>query len=300
MFDHANPKGISIRQAKKDAKKLAKKNDIKLTQAQDIIAFKHNRSTWAVAMQQMKRPPITLKFINRELGTDKITFPVYSSFLSFVGEYSTNKTLLLLEIMEQVLKQQIPVTYLSSGDPITNIEPHPNRNFEVTIEEIRRMFEGLVKKYPEQLNVMDARSESCHLPNIVLNGGLLVIEESQHVCNANSKAEVKDLLLCSKHTLMYEQKLEDFSDEYIPQDILYDGAEQMFMTAPTNRDLDILFQGKSDAEEDDFLENHFSKFGEYTKFSYFQKNATPKLFTFFKPEYLTVLKERQQSELNRE
>jgi hypothetical protein len=45
------PSGLSLLQAKKDAKKMAKEKNVPLSEAQSLIAMKHSRSSWAQAIK---------------------------------------------------------------------------------------------------------------------------------------------------------------------------------------------------------------------------------------------------------
>lgn len=62
------PSGISVIQAKKDAKSLAESKGINRSEALDQIAFLHGRSKWSTLMEQLsKQSVLTYRFNGKPL-----------------------------------------------------------------------------------------------------------------------------------------------------------------------------------------------------------------------------------------
>lgn len=216
MFQHVNPIGISVSQAKKDAKKLSKQLEIPLSKAQDKIAFKHNRSTWAESLAQT-RQIISLDFKASPLGSQQILFPQQASLSFILGKAGSGKSVLSFEIMSQLAKRKIPSTYLS-----TNIGNRIDIDGAPDWAKYQNLLFDLQEKYPQLIQVFDLNS-SIDLDDIALHGGVLIVDEAFVVLK---HPNIDELLRASKHTFVVAQSYRDLTP--IPIEILQKNAMQLF------------------------------------------------------------------------
>ena len=217
MFQHVNPIGISISQAKKDAKKLAKNKDISLSQAQDKIAFQHNRSTWAEQTRQTNQV-IKLDFKDSLLGSQHITLPLPASVNFVVGQSGTGKSVLCYEMMAQIAKQNIPVTYITKGvgRRITSTEAPEWAVYHNMLFDVQ-------DKYPSLIHIHDVDVEF-NAESVQLRGGILIVDE---VWNTLKVTGLPELLKASKHTFLVAQVFGGIS--HLPPEILQPEAMQAFL-----------------------------------------------------------------------
>jgi hypothetical protein len=172
MFQHVNKNGISFDQAKKDAKKLSKSENIPLNQALDRIAFQHARSTWAQAVEQSKARIIyTLPNIGRVALNDR------ASFTEIRGLSGSGKTIFMYDVMEQFLKQGIVVNLITRGSGIPfdgsqfipptgyGADPCPNT-----------VLNDLRSRYGLLINIIDVE-ETIDLSSFTLSRGVLFVDE---------------------------------------------------------------------------------------------------------------------------
>jgi len=200
MFQHKHKSGISFEQAKKDAKKAAKKGGIQLSKAQDDLAFAHSRSTWAQAVRQAKMQ-ITFNLHSADKGDYTCNLNETASVSLVAGVSGAGKTIFFTSVMSQLLRQGIPVIYMSYGLP-------NNRWLDGEI------LHALKTKYPALFNVYDVQHDS-NVESITLNGGVLFVDELEHMTrntNNNLKAieQWGDLFSASKHTFVSTQRLYGF------------------------------------------------------------------------------------------
>lgn len=81
------PTGISVDQAKKDAKKLAKELDVNLSEAQDAVAQKHSRSSWAAMMNMLNNHHQLSVSLKQSFFTKEVMkFPGHKSLTTVVGQ----------------------------------------------------------------------------------------------------------------------------------------------------------------------------------------------------------------------
>lgn len=103
------PSGISVTQAKKDAKSLAESKSISRSEALDQVAFLHGRSKWATLMEQLsKQSVLTYRFNDKPL-----TISEDKSLLWIVGQPGSGKSSLLTEMAEQLLRNGHKVLMLT-------------------------------------------------------------------------------------------------------------------------------------------------------------------------------------------
>lgn len=207
MFQHVNPNGISVSQAKKDAKKYAKREGVSLSVAQDIIAFRHGRSTWAESLAQSRRV-IELKFNESRTESHSIKFPHRSSISLILGQSGSGKSVLCYDIMMQLAKRNIPTTYLSWG--IGGRDKYSNMPIE------------LAEKFPKLVSLIDMESD-VDLDAVSLAGGVLIVDEAFMLLRNH---KVHDLLKASKHTFVVAQSLDDIIS--LPAVIMMEDAMQFF------------------------------------------------------------------------
>lgn len=197
MFQHKHKSGISFEQAKKDAKKAAKKGGIQLSKAQDDLAFAHSRSTWAQAVRQAKMQ-ITFNLHCADKGDYTCSLNETASVSLVAGDSGAGKTIFFTSVMSQLLRQGIPVTYMTYGLP-------NNRWLDGEI------LHALKTKYSALFNVYDVQHDS-NVESITLNGGVLFVDELEHTTrNISSNLEAieqwVDLFSASKHTFISTQRL---------------------------------------------------------------------------------------------
>lgn len=93
------PSGVTVEQAKKDAKHLAKSENRSRAEALDQIAFLHGRSDWSALMAQLsKQSMLTYRFNDKTL-----TIPEDKSVTLIVGQAGSGKSSLLAEMAVQLL-----------------------------------------------------------------------------------------------------------------------------------------------------------------------------------------------------
>ena len=272
MFQHVNPIGISISQAKKDAKKLAKSKEIPLSQAQDQIAFKHSRSTWAEAMSQSNQS-ISLDFKESLLGIQKIKLPSQASLSLVVGQTGAGKSVLCYEIMAQLAEQKIPVTYLAThnGSRITEKNAADWAEYQNLLFDVQ-------DKYPEFIQVFDLDTD-VDLDVISLRGGVLIVDETFTLLR---HPKLNELFKASKHTFVTAQSLRDL--EPLPKEIIQKDAMQLFCFQLPSHELDYLY-GMIKSEKQETLESFkyaFSQLkparGDKSCFLYGDRTEQVKLF----------------------
>lgn len=200
------PTGLSVEQAKKDAKKLAQKLSIPLSEAQNIIAFKHGRSQWHVLMEQLKKQKqLVAEFTNNTRDKTEITFAKNKSINVILGPPGSGKSVLLLDLVTQFLEKGFPVMYLGAINPnsISTSSPYDGHDLLA--------ISNLLTKYPESFRVHDCDTHkfTTEIDALMLNGAILVIEEPQTFINESNEQDVRQLIDSSMHTFIVIQRIED-------------------------------------------------------------------------------------------
>ena len=195
------PSGISVTQAKKDAKKLSKKLGIPLSEAQNKIAFKHSRSVWAKAISQSKLDHhFQLSFQSGCLSKSRVieNIEVQESISVILGMPGAGKTVLLLEIASQCLKQGLPVTLLSTNS-FDDLAVIP----ELSIDE--EYTHQLKNEYGDRFTIINPFDSKGNLAidQLSLNGDVLLIDDCDYIfINGIETSEKKDLDLQSFRSLI--------------------------------------------------------------------------------------------------
>lgn len=201
------PTGVAVAQAKKDAKRLANKAEISLSQAQNEVALKHGRADWPTLMNQLKTQS-ALSVTLKQSFSNKVTldFPENKSLNIIVGQSGTGKSVLLLEFAAQWLEKDLPVVYL--GGDVCNAEVIPEQLHGAIA--IRH----LISKY-SQFTVIPLASltKDFTLDDVMLNGAILIVDELYHMVGGEKMVgaieQVYKLINSSMHTFLGVQTLAD-------------------------------------------------------------------------------------------
>lgn len=189
------PTGLSITQAKKDAKKLVKQSKIALFEAQNIVARKHSRSDWPTMMESInKKSTLSVSLKQSSLTRDTIQFPSQKSVTTVVGPPARGKTLLLLEFSAQWLKQGIPVVYIGSLDIKSSSIP----DHRLDVQAASR----LKSQHGSLFRIFDNQAA---ISSIKLDGAVLIIEELNYLFGlfgSIDPADLRELINTSFHTFI--------------------------------------------------------------------------------------------------
>ena len=231
------PSGISVTQAKKDAKKLAKSSELKLSKAQDLIAFKHGRTSWAVLINQLSTQNSLSLHFNK--GEQQLNFPKEKSFTIVEGVSGAGKSVLLIEAASQMIKAGHPVVYFTCGLSMV----HPS---DLALQAVIQQ----QKMNPDLFRVYDFLDENIDLESFKLNGSILLIDEVAAFFDEYSFDLVNDLLKASMHTIVACQDLRDI-DLHLSNDNMSTKIIQMLLFD----DVKVTkFGEKLECERDQFVE----------------------------------------------
>ncbi|MBO1897591.1 ATP-binding protein [Shewanella sp. BF02_Schw] len=190
------PSGISVTQAKKDAKKLAKSSGLQLSEAQNLTAFKHGRTSWAALVNQLSTQNSLSLHFNQ--GEKKLNFPKEKSFTIVEGVSGSGKSVILIEAAAQMNKAGYPVVYLTCD--LSKVSPSDLAGQAVIQQQ---------KTNPDLFLVYDFLDEDLDLASFWLNGSILIIDEIAAFFEKYSSDLVNDLLKASKHTIVACQEIRD-------------------------------------------------------------------------------------------
>ena len=191
------PSGISIRQAKRDAKTLSKTNGIQLSKAQNLIAFKHGRSSWATLINQLAtQNALELSFNNHE---QKLSFPEGKTLSIIEGRVNSGKTALLMDIASQLVKAGYPITYLCTGLSKT--------------ESLRLKELSSKTKINCPIIIHDLKDPNLDFTSIALDGSILLIDEFETMLRVVPIALIHDILKTSLHTIITVQAYADVEQQ---------------------------------------------------------------------------------------
>lgn len=257
------PTGLSIEQAKKDAKKLAKKLSIPLSEAQNIIAFKHGRSQWHVLMEQLKKQKqLVAEFTNNTRDKTEITFAKNKSINVIMGRPGSGKSVLLLELVTQFLEKGFPVMYLGAINPnsISTSNPYDSHDLIAV--------SNLITKYPESFRVHDCDTHkfTTEIDALMLNGAILVIEEPQTFINESNEQDVRQFVDSSMHTFIAIQRIED--GDHLLKGLKNAHEEEISMILLKGSEKDIQYHTHPQSKEIllDALNSCESKYDEFIEF----------------------------------
>lgn len=194
------PTGISVDQAKKDAKKLAKELDVNLSEAQDAVAQKHSRSSWAAMMNMLNNHHQLSVSLKQSFFTkEAMKFPGHKSLTTVVGQSGSGKTLLLLEFASQWLKLGVPVVYIGLSGEERNQEM-PDWMLDVkAASALRKRYGNLVRFYSWNVTLSDLK----------LDGAVLILEEPYHLLSKNDPHDYRALINTSLHTFIGCQSIDE-------------------------------------------------------------------------------------------
>ena len=202
------PTGVSVVQAKKDAKRLVNNSKIPLSQAQNDVALKHGRADWPTLMNQLKTQSSLLVMLKQSfLNKVSLVFPENKSLNIVVGETGSGKSLLLLEFAAQWLQKGFPVVYL--GADVSKVEVIPE--FQHGAIATR----NLILKYPDLFTAIpfEPFTKDFVLDDLMLNGAIFIAEElplmmGREMMGINVE-QVQKLLNSSMHSFLGFQSLGD-------------------------------------------------------------------------------------------
>lgn len=265
------PTGVAVAQAKKDAKRLANKSEIPLSQAQNEVALKHGRADWPTLMNQLKTQSalsVTLKqsFLNKVT----LDFPENKSLNIVVGQSGSGKSMLLLEFAAQWLQKGFPVVYLGA--------------------DVSDSYQGgvatkhLIAKHPDLFTAIPFQSltRDFVLDDVMLNGAVLIADELPHMVNSEmigiTVEQVHKLINSSMHSFLGFQilgetqgiisDLKNVTDDNRRFIILKCSAPDIYENTPFGYD------PKNMAEEVGLLEKRHNK---YTELLYVNQDSYQKL-----------------------
>lgn len=194
------PTGISVDQAKKDAKKLAKELDVNLSEAQDAVAQKHSRSSWAAMMNMLNNHHQLSVSLKQSFFTKEVMkFPEHKSLTTVVGQSGSGKTLLLLEFASQWLKLGVPVVYIGLSGEELNQET-PDWMLDV------KAASALSKRYSKLIRFY---SWDVALADLKLDGAVLILDEPTHLLSKNEPSAYRALINTSLHTFIGCQAIDE-------------------------------------------------------------------------------------------
>lgn len=198
------PTGIFVAQAKKYAKRLAKSSGTNLSSAQNQIARNHCRADWAVMMHMLDtQSQLNAVFKQNFFSKEVITFPAHKSLTLMLGETGAGKTLLLLEVIAQWLKQSIPVLLIDSvGIPPKVPDGLPD-DFGLDARAVRHLKEI----YPSLLQIYSGIDVD--FDSLQLNGAVLVIDELATLLQFGGVSKIQQLINTSMHTVIAGQSVQE-------------------------------------------------------------------------------------------
>ncbi len=285
------PTGVSVIQAKKDAKRLANKSEISLAQAQNEVALKHGRADWPTLMNQLKtQNDLSVTLQQSFLNKVTLDFPENKSLNIVVGQSGSGKSLLLLEFAAQWLQKGFPVIYL--GADVANAEKIPTQFHGA----IATRF--LSSKYPDLFKTIAISTfdKEFSLDDLMLDGAVLIVDEIDlmldgafltadeilHMVNTEMNSitvqKMHKLINCSMHTFLGLQvlvekqeiisNLKNVTDDNTRLIILKGSVPDIYEYTPFEYDRQVM------TEEVEQLEQIRNK---YTEFLFIEKDSYQKL-----------------------
>lgn len=206
------PSGISIRQAKRDAKTLSKTNGVQLSKAQDLIAFKHGRSSWATLINQLAtQKSLALSFNDHK---QILSFPEGKTLSIIEGRVGFGKTVLLIEIASQWVNAGYPIIYLSTGFS-------QNELLQLKQLSSSSLSQNLLK-------VLDFNDPKLDLVSFKLDGAILLIDEFETLLRVFPSVLINDILKTSLHTIISVQSYENMKTN-LGGSVIHINNKQMFL-----------------------------------------------------------------------
>lgn len=188
------PTGLSVTQAKKDAKKLSKEKSIKQSEALDLIAFDNGRASWADLMHQAKSQSNLSARVNSDTGDGSILeLPSEKSITVVSGVAATGKSTLMKDFSMQWMEMKHPIVCISryESDWVNFADKHPT---------LFRFID------------VDGVQSPTDLSSVCLDGAILLIDElnsllSDWILPTIPVEDIQTLISCSKHTVVSSQSL---------------------------------------------------------------------------------------------
>lgn len=187
------PTGITVQQAKKDAKFLAKRDGITQSAALDIVANRHGLSNWPPLMQLLNQHSHLQFMLHDDNGAPyTLSIKGTKTLTSIVTTYGGGKTTLLLELIKQLVSKGISVTMLTDmmDDGITQ-----RFKSEVTLH-------SLYAAHPDKITIIRSQDKHDNLINTPLRGGVLLIDSLEFVSSWLGKENIAALMNKSVHTII--------------------------------------------------------------------------------------------------
>lgn len=185
------PTGLSVTQAKKDAKKLARKERIKQSEALDLIAFENGRANWPELTNQLDTQNRLFARLNRgpDAGTI-LDLPESKSVTIVSGFAGSGKSCVLREFSAQWLDKKYPIVYLGYNEDELNT---------------------LTAKYPALFRFIDLDKiqSDQDVADLKLNGAILMIDEYHWFRLYKMQKAIQDLIRASMHTFISTQTLDE-------------------------------------------------------------------------------------------
>jgi hypothetical protein len=174
--------GLSVSQAKKDAKKLAKAKDIPLHEALDIIAIENAGLSWNKAMYRIKGvfevettscrlARFVLPIHKASEGNDVECFLSKQAPVALInGKSGSGKTVAALCLAEQHVQKKHKVFYLPWFDILRNKTPYPgDMGHQKALD--------MMSRYPGYFQVIDGDNPSTIEKLDLVPNALVVIDE---------------------------------------------------------------------------------------------------------------------------
>ncbi|MCG7952653.1 MAG: AAA family ATPase [Candidatus Thiodiazotropha endolucinida] len=203
--------GLSVEQAKKDAKKLAKDKSIPLHVAQDIIAHEKIGMSWSKAMflrckkSHDNSSDLATFVLSRDKGnvvTCSLTKDTPVAYIA--GRSGCGKSVVATELAIQHLISGKPVTYFPGYDiPLEPLEP--------SMDLAHYNILTLKKTYPELFQVIPGRGEEVLGKLKATNGSLVVLDEAWMLLGKQPASPVLSRILAQgAGIVIIGQALSDF------------------------------------------------------------------------------------------
>lgn len=217
------PSGISVSQAKKDAKKLAQNRCIPLHEAQDKLARKHGRAKWPVLMNQLlKQNHIKVRsesagHLPKEsnIATLSLSMRGPKSTKVIVGSPLIGASFISAGICESLLRSNVPVVYVTSASE----------------DQCSGYLEALSDRFKSHLSLHRTKDIS-DLDVIQLDGAVLIIDDISFCDDVSKKSGLERLIHTSMHTVIRVDTLKGVRSGGLSQ--LLEGDVQFLMLATSN------------------------------------------------------------------
>ncbi len=212
--------GLSLSQARKDAKALAKKNGIKLSEAQNIIAIEHTGMKWSKAIKSLaSRQLIPTSDVTSAFtftgSTETSTLQLDHASLTFqrnrllgliVGSPGAGKSVLALEFIRQHLNNSLPVIYMPGVSESSFIES-ANRSKPV------KTALALHTSSSDKFSILYGRNNRTLSEGSFAKNTLLVIDEYWLQLPIVPESIVwEKLRISNSQMILVGQRVEDFSE----------------------------------------------------------------------------------------